>query len=163
MADERSYQSAPGMVPLFARAGVGLIPGASRLPFVGGRRAEQIPERVFTLSDVSVSRERLASYQKVCGFSLSDALPPTYAHILAFPLHLSLMTDPSFPFPAIGLVHIANEITQHRPISAAEQLSVRVWPTPLAPHPRGRQFSLRTEISDVLGRCKRRFIRVLEF
>ena len=28
--------------------------------------------------------------------------------MLAFPLHLSLMTDRSFPFPPLGLVHIAN-------------------------------------------------------
>ncbi len=149
MPDERSYRSAPGMVPLFARAGVGLIPGASRLPFLGGggARSDQVPDRVLALNDVSVSRDRLAKYAKVCGFSLSDTLPPTYPHILAFPLHLSLMTDSRFPFPAIGLVHIANEITQHRPLSAAEQLSLRVWATPLEPHPRGTQFSLRTEVS----------------
>ncbi len=149
MAEERSYHSAPGMVPLFARAGVGMIPGASRLPFLGGGggRSASIPDRTLVLNDVSVSRERLVKYQKVCGFQLSDALPPTYPHILAFSLHLSLMTDPSFPFPAIGLVHIANEITQHRPLSAGEELSVRVWSTPLEPHPRGRQFSLRTEVT----------------
>ncbi len=148
MAGERTYDSAPGMVPLFVRAGMGLIPGASRLPFVGGGpRSSEVPDRVLALKDVSVSRERLEAYQKVCGFSLSDTLPPTYPHIAAFPLHLALMTDPSFPFPAIGLVHIANQITQHRPLSAAESLSVRVWATPLEPHPRGRQFSLRTEVS----------------
>jgi hypothetical protein len=33
----------------------------------------------------------------------------------------------------------------HRPISAAEPLSLRVWATPITPHPRGRQFDLRTE------------------
>ena len=57
----------------------------------------------------------------MCGFDLRDALPPTYPHILAFPLQLSLMTDPSFPFPAIGLVHIANRIIQHRPIRASRE------------------------------------------
>ena len=65
--------------------------------------------------------------------------------MLAFPLHLALMTDSSFPFPAIGLVHIVNRIVQHRPISADERLSLRVWATPLEPHPRGRQFSIMTE------------------
>jgi acyl dehydratase len=104
-----------------------------------------MPDLVLTLPSVSVERERLAAYDRVCGFSLSDTLPPTYIHILAFPLHLALMTDSSFPFPAIGLVHIANEITQHRRVDAAETLSLRVLPTPLEPHPRGRQFRLRTE------------------
>jgi len=40
MSEERSYDSPPGMPALFARAGVGLIPGASRLPFVGGGRGK---------------------------------------------------------------------------------------------------------------------------
>jgi acyl dehydratase len=65
--------------------------------------------------------------------------------MLAFPLHLALMTDPSFPFPAIGLVHISNQITQHRPIQADETLALRVWATPLESHPRGKKFSIRTE------------------
>jgi acyl dehydratase len=81
----------------------------------------------------------------VCGFSLSDTLPPTYIHILAFPLHLKLMSDPSFPFRAIGLVHIANEVTQRRQVSVADALSLRVDATAIEPHPRGQQFSLRTE------------------
>ncbi len=70
---------------------------------------------------MAIDRERLAAYDRVCGFSLSDELPPTYPHMLAFPLQLALMTDPSFPFPAIGLVHIYNRIVQHRPVQAGER------------------------------------------
>jgi acyl dehydratase len=143
---ERSYDSPPGTLPLFARAGAAMIPGASLLPFVGGGTNE-IPDLQLTLNQVSVDREKLASYCRVCGFELSSALPATYPHILAFPLHLALMTDGSFPFPAIGLVHVENKITQHRPIADSETLSLRVWATPLEPHPRGRQFSVRTEAS----------------
>ena len=110
------------MLPLFARAGVGLIPGASKLPFVGGGRGKEIPPLKLQLTDQSIDRDKLAAYSRVCGFQLSDTLPATYPHILAFPLHLSLMTDSSFPFPAIGLVHISNRITQHRPIRAEETL-----------------------------------------
>jgi acyl dehydratase len=100
-----------------------------------------------SLADVRVDRDRLAAYDRVCGFSLRDALPPTYPHMLAFPLHLALMTDSSFPFAAIGLVHIANRITQHRPIRVDEPVSLRVWATQLEPHPRGRQFAIRTEVA----------------
>jgi acyl dehydratase len=57
------------------------------------------------------------------------------------------MTDGSFPFPAIGLVHIYNRITQRRPVRVGERLSLRVWATPVQPHPRGRQFSVCTEVS----------------
>jgi acyl dehydratase len=122
-----------------------MIPGASRLPFLGGERSSDVPDLVLTLKEVSVDRERLAAYDRVCRFPLRDELPATYPHMLAFPLHLALMTDASFPFPALGLVHVANRIVQHRPANATELLDLRVWATPLEPHPRGTQFTLRSE------------------
>jgi acyl dehydratase len=143
----RELSSSPSMLAMFARAGAAMVPGASQLPFVAGGRSREIPALTLTLSGVDVDRERLSAYDRVCGFSLRDTLPPTYPHMLAFPLHLALMTDGSFPFGAIGLVHVANSITQHRPVRAGEQLSIRVWATKLEPHPRGRQFSIRTEVS----------------
>jgi acyl dehydratase len=134
------------MLPLFARAGAAMIPGASRLPLLGrGGRGEEVPDIVLVLKEVSTDRARLAAYDRTCGFALRDQLPATYPHILAFPLHLRLMTDPAFPFPALGLVHVENTIRQHRPIMAAEELSLRVWATALEPHPRGRKFTLRSE------------------
>jgi len=139
-------QSSPSMLGLFGRAGLAMVPGASRLPFVAGGRRE-IPQLTLELNDVRIERDRLAAYDRVCGFSLGDTLPATYPHMLAFPLHLALMTDGRFPFGAIGLVHIANQITQHRPIRANETLSIRVWATQLEPHPRGRQFTIQTAVS----------------
>ena len=144
--EEKVLSSSPGMLPLFARAGAAMIPGASRLPFLGGgERSDRVPELTLKLEDVAIDRDRLAAYNRVCKFPLRDQLPPTYPHILAFPLHLALMTDKRFPFPALGLVHIANEIVQRRPIRVTEELEIRVHATPLEDHPRGRQFTLRTE------------------
>jgi hypothetical protein len=155
MAD-KELRGAPSMLPLFARASLAIVPGASRLPWVGGGGGE-VPDRALTRTDVSVDPDRLAAYVRVCGFDLSDTLPPTYPHLLAFPMHLALITDGCFPVPAIGLVHIANAITVHRPLNTAERLSLRVWATPMAPHPRGRQFTVCTEarVGDELvwGQC----------
>ena len=103
------------------------------------------PDTTLVLPSAQVERDRLSAYDKVCGFPLRDQLPSTYPHMLAFPLHLRLMTDPAFPFPALGLVHIENAITQHRPIRAEESLSLKVWATALEPHPRGTRFTLRSE------------------
>src|SRR5207248_9046639 len=126
-------------------AGGAMIPGASRLPFVGGGGRE-IPDLELVLEDVEIDRDRVAAYDRVCGFDISDVLPPSYLHILAFPLQLSLMTDPSFPFPAIGLVHIANRIIQHRAIRTTDRLDIAVRATAVEDHPRGRQFSLISEV-----------------
>jgi acyl dehydratase len=140
---EQTLTTAPSMLPLFARAGLAVVPGASRLPFVGGGGGA-IPDRTLVL-EVETDRERLARYDRVCGFPLSDTVPLTWPHMLAFPLHLSLISSGDFPLAAIGLVHIANRIVAHRPIGAAETLELRVWAGPLTPHPRGTQFAIHTE------------------
>ena len=149
MASEPSEQvlsSSPRMLPLFAKAGAAMIPGAAKLPLLrGGARGQDVPDTVLSLNEVSVERARLANYDRVCSFPLRDQLPCTFVHVLAFPLHLRLMTDPAFPFPALGLVHIENQITQIRPVLASESLDLRVWATPLEPHARGRKFDLRSE------------------
>jgi acyl dehydratase len=143
---EQTYQRAPGMAGLFARAGVAMVPGVSALPLLGGPRAADIdPAKVLVLEGAAVDRQRLAAYDRVCGFSLRETLPPTFPHMLAFPLHLALMTDPSFPFPAIGLVHIHNRITVHRPVRAVDVMSIRVHAGPTQPHPRGTQFAIHTQ------------------
>jgi acyl dehydratase len=140
----RTLKSAPRILPLYARAAAPLVPGASRLPFVGGGGGE-LPELELELEDVRIDRERLAAYAHVCGFSLRDALPATFPHVLAFPLHLALMTDSRFPFGAIGLVHLSNRIVQHRPIDSAETLGLRVRLTPLRAHRGGRTFAIVSE------------------
>ncbi len=143
---ERVLKSPPGMLGLFARAGAAMIPGASRLPVIGGgARQDDVPPMTLALNEVAVDRERLAAYDRVCSFALRDQLPATFPHVLAFPLHLALMTDSRFPFPALGLVHVANRIVQRRPILITELLDIKVSAGPLQEHPRGRQFELRTE------------------
>jgi len=140
----RTLDSPPSILPLYARAAAPLIPGASLLPFVPGR-GKEIPELDLSLAGVRVDPEKVAAYARVCGFALRDQLPPTYPHVLAFPLHMAVMADGSFPFGAVGLVHVENRIVQHRPLALDEELKLRVRPTKLEPHPRGHTFGLLTE------------------
>jgi acyl dehydratase len=122
-----------------------MVPGASLLPFIPGG-GKEIPEIELTLPGVRAGAERVADYARVCGFSLRDTLPPTYPHVLAFPLHMAVMAEGSFPFGAVGLVHVENEIVQQRPIDLGEELTIKVKPTKLVPHPKGRTFSLQTKV-----------------
>jgi acyl dehydratase len=139
-----SLTHAPSILPLYARAAAPLIPGASLLPFVPGGGGE-IPELELELTGAQADPDAVAAYAKVCGFALRDHLPPTYPHLLAFPLHMAVMADGSFPFGAVGLVHVENRIVQRRPIGVDEELTIRVRPTKLQPHPKGRTFTLETE------------------
>jgi acyl dehydratase len=142
----KTLDSSPSILPLYARAALPMIPGASHLPFVPGGGGE-IPDGLeLELAGVSAEPQDVAAYAKVCGFALRDALPPTYPHMLAFPLHMAVMSDGRFPFGAVGLVHVENQIAQKRPIGIDEEMTIRVRPTKLQPHPKGRTFSLQTEV-----------------
>src|SRR5205814_3259680 len=122
----------PGLGRLYAKA----------VATARSRRGDRLPDIAVELADVPIDRDHLASYAEVCGFRHSDVLPVTYPHVLAFPLAVTLMVDPSFPFPLPGLVHVANRITQQRPIRADERLTLRVRAANLRAHPRGRQFDM---------------------
>jgi MaoC like domain len=140
----RILSSSPSIPSLYARAAAAMIPGASLLPFVPGGGGE-IPDIDLKLAGVRAEPDALAAYANLCGFELREHLPPTYLHVLAFPLHMAVLADGDFPFPAVGLVHIANRIVQHRRIALEEELALRVRPTALQPHARGRTFTLLTE------------------
>ena len=128
----------------YAKAAAALVPGAGRLPWVAGGGSE-IPDITLERSGVTASAHDVAAYARVCGFRLRDELPPTYPHMPAFDLHMQLMTDGRFPFPAIGIVHLANEITVTRALRIGEPFDLRVHPTSLEQHPKGRTFSIVSE------------------
>jgi acyl dehydratase len=133
----KELDSAPAFPPLFAKAALASV--------CGGSGSGELPSTVYARPQVEVAADDLAAYNRVCGFPLADELPPTYPHMLGFPLQMKLMTDGDFPFPPIGTVHVANRITVHRPLRVTDRLQIRVYAQNLRPHPKGRQFDLITE------------------
>ncbi len=131
--------SSPKLGPLFGRAVLGMLPGIAS-------RRKDLPDTVLVRKDVVVDPDHLAKYNEVCGFRLTDALPSTYPHILAFPLQVKLMSDPSFPFPLMGLVHLSNKITQRRPLTLADSFTLRVHVENLRDHEKGKQFDVISEV-----------------
>jgi acyl dehydratase len=109
-------------------------------------RPDALPDRRLVLRDVEIDLDRMARYARVCGYGIGAALPPTYPHLLGFPLELELMSARSFPFSVMGVVHVANRIEQLRPIPTDVRLDLRVWAERLRRHRRGRQFDVVTEL-----------------
>ncbi len=140
---EIELATAPGTLGLFARAGAGALPVS--VPGLSAKRSREVSGDVLVMGSVKTDLGQLAAFSRLCGYSLERTLPAVWPHIPAFALQLSLLTDPRFPFPAIGLVHIYNKITVHRPILTSETLSLRAWTDPLIDHPRGRAVPVRTE------------------
>ena len=132
----------PRQGALLVKAAIGALPLPGR-----ARRATELPDTELVLRDVDVDPDHLAAYSRVCGFGVRNEVPPTYPHVLAAPLALRLLSDGTFPFPVIGLVHVGNAITQSRPLGMSEPLTLRVHAADLRPHERGVQFDVIHEAS----------------
>jgi acyl dehydratase len=117
------------------RAALPSIPVVNQLP--GIRKTAGDPSALHEIRTTAVSREHVRAYAAVCGFPVKDTAPLTFPHVLAFPLHIAVLSSPQFPFPAMGTIHVANRITAHRPIEIGETLQVEVHTGPLVPHPKG--------------------------
>lgn len=100
---------------------------------------------------MSVDPDKVKTFAHVCGFVPGSLLPPTYPHVLAFPLQMKLLTDKDFPFPLLGLVHLHNRITIRRPLGNVIKAQVSVRVGLLQPHAKGATFGVITQVEDALG------------
>lgn len=128
-------------LPIMLKAALPIIPGVNQIPGIkksGGAFADITRER----HGARIEPANVAAYAAVCGFEPKDNVPLTYPHMLAFPLHMDIMTSSEFPFPAIGTVHLTNRIHQLRPVNTAESLDLAVTATNLRPHAKGKVFDM---------------------
>lgn len=137
----RRLDEAPSPLPLLLKAALPTIPVVSNLPGVR-KTSTDLPDLQLTRESVPVDPAHVAAYAEVCGFPRKDTLPLPYLHMLVFPLHMALLTDSSFPYAAMGLVHLENTITRHRDVHPDERFEVSVRATNLRPHPKGRMFDM---------------------
>ncbi|WP_019810924.1 MaoC family dehydratase [Saccharomonospora halophila] len=133
----KQLDTAPGLGTLYPKA------------VLGGLRkngGDALPDTEYVRTGVTIDPAHLAAYDRVCGFRLDDEVPATYPHVLVFGTQVALMTEPDFPFPLLGMVHVANRITQRRPVRVGETFSLRVRVRDLRPHEKGRQFDVVSEL-----------------
>jgi acyl dehydratase len=152
----------PAVVELVESPALGALYRRAALGTLTRRSGTELPDTTLVLRDAGVDRERLARYTRVCGYRLSDTLPATYPHVLAFPLAVALMAEKDFPFPVIGLVHIANRMEVRRPIDAGERLELTVRAADLRAHERGRAVDIRATASvgdEVVWRAVSTYLR----
>jgi hypothetical protein len=127
---------APNLARLYAKAAV-----------TARGRGGALPDTHLARRDVRVDQAHLAAYARVCRLPLSDVLPATYPHVLAFPLQMALMSDRSFPLALPGLVHVRNQIDVVRAIRSDEPLDLEVWAEHFARHRSGAAVDLRATAS----------------
>jgi hypothetical protein len=133
-------------IPLLVKAALPSVPVVNQLPGVKKASADGFEGLSKDRPPVTVERGHVDTYAAVCGFPTKDTVPLPYPHMLAFPLHMAIMTDPAFPAPAIGTVHLENSITRHRQIAVGEELAVSASVGPPQPHPKGTVYRFVTEV-----------------
>jgi acyl dehydratase len=97
----------PSSIPLLLRAafkGTGPLPGA-------GTELLRTSFRVSRLDDA-----QLARYNRALGFA-AGTVPVTFYYLLAQRAHLASMLQPGVPFRIAGMIHVANELAELRPLS----------------------------------------------
>jgi acyl dehydratase len=142
----RRLDDAPSTLPLLLKAALPTIPGVASLPGVR-KTSSDLPDLELARESVPVDRSNVAAYSRVCEFPRKDTLPLPYLHMLVFPLHMALLTDSTFPYGAMGLVHLENTINRHRDVTADERFDVTVSATNLRPHAKGRMFDMVSRVS----------------
>lgn len=130
---------------LLARAALPSVPVIGQLPGVRKSR-EPFAGLTVTRSAVTIERDHVDRYAEVCGFARTEAVPLTYPHMLAAPLHVAIMGDPGFPAPAMGTVHLENSITRHARIAVGDTLDVATSVSGSKPHPKGTTYDFVTEV-----------------
>ncbi|WP_460844988.1 MaoC family dehydratase [Nocardioides ultimimeridianus] len=127
-------------LPVMVKAALPMVPGVNQLPGIK-KSGGELPDVVLQRDSV-VERSAVERYDEVCGFRIRDVAPIPYLHMLAFPLHMELMTDSRFPFPAIGTVHLENSMTQHRPVAIGESVSLALQAANLRASTKGRAWDM---------------------
>ncbi|RFU47962.1 MaoC family dehydratase [Paraburkholderia sp. DHOC27] len=109
-------------------------------------RAAQLPALRLVRPAAPLEADAIQRYARVCGFIPDQGVPLTFPHLLAFPLHLLMLTDPAFPWSALGLVHLANHVRLRRPLALNDVLRVEVEFGALLRHDKGQAFVLHTRL-----------------
>ena len=113
-----------------------------------GRGEAVLPSVAYRVRQVRIDAERARDFDHLMGGPATDLVHPGVLHVLAFPISLALMARRDFPFALLGLVHVRNQVLQHRPVRVGELVDVECRVRDLRPHHKGRTFEA---VSTILG------------
>ncbi len=124
--------------PSALKSGIQLL--LARKPSTG--RVNSLAPVSYRLPCVTLDSGHLERYRQVCGFSAAQGVPLIYPQLLTAPLVLQWFISPECPWPALGTVHLANQIEQYAALQCGDQLRVEVASGELIAHPKGQVFTL---------------------
>ena len=132
----RVFERPPSLVPAWVRAFSNATKPMGTLSDVPFLHMEMLPQRA--------DSQLLARYRRLCGFVDGPWLPVTFPQVMAGALHITMVTDPRFPAPAAGLVHLRNQIESLARIGADDPIHFACHVDPPRQTARGLEFDLVT-------------------
>ena len=93
---------------------------------------------------VELDPQDYGAYAALCGFSPDQGVPLTWPYVLSFPLQMRLVMASDFPYRALGLVHLGNQIRQESRLYPGDRLRLTCQSDQLHAHPKGQAFALKT-------------------
>jgi hypothetical protein len=110
----------------------------------------ELPKMSVELANVGFDSDKLRAYREICGFE-GGAVPLPYPQVNAITLQMHLLTQPQFPLPLVGLVHLKNTIEQKRELHEDETFHTRVALVAQKTTDKGLEFELETTCTDKGG------------
>ncbi|MCY7401796.1 MAG: hypothetical protein LH477_12755 [Nocardioides sp.] len=129
------------------RVALPALPIVNQLPGVRKVAVRDFTGLSYARTGVVAARPDVEAYAAVCGFPRKDTVPLTYPHLLAFGLHMAIMSDHDFPYVALGMVHVENTITAHRGIAVGEVVDVSTTVGAPRPHAKGTFLDFVTAVT----------------
>ncbi len=128
----------PSLFTLYRKIFFGRKPGWDEQP---------LPVINISTPNVTLSTDKVAQYAKVCGFEFDgQTLPPTYLYVMAFRLHAVIFTHEGITFPLLGMIHLKNSITVHRPAKVDEKFVIQCALTTSRMTDSGLEFELVSKV-----------------
>ena len=108
-------EESPSMALLLAKASV------KKGQYSAG---DVLPALTASWENLQIDKIHLQKYNRICGFE-SNQLPATYLWVRAFPLIMSILVSKQFPLPAMGQVHLRNQISVHNILDIDKTFSIK--------------------------------------
>lgn len=132
------FSKLPSTATAFFKAATAKKPGL--------KAGKTVPSITAVVNNLAIDANKLVRYRKVCGFPGGKTVPAPFMHIYAAPLHMALLTSEQFPLKLLGLVHVRNSMTQHRPVKADEKLNITVKVDGHREVPLGIEFDIISQV-----------------
>ncbi|MGB2400701.1 MAG: MaoC family dehydratase [Porticoccaceae bacterium] len=112
------------------------------------RIGNPLPPLTAHWENLHIDQSHLQDYNRICGFE-SNQMPATYLWVRAFPLIMSVLVSRQFPLPAMGQVHLRNQISVHSPLDLDKPFNITAAVDHSELSSKGLEWSMQISVTAV--------------